>query len=82
MPLDFGDCSHYYIPVLSLSETLPSTIKNLAMKKLNETTGVCPGIRMGGGPKSESLFFCFSIFHGGGPSSEIAEKMTFSTKKK
>ena len=24
----------------------------------------------GGGPKPESLFFCFSIFQGGGPSSD------------
>ena len=28
--------------------------------------GACPGIGKGGGPKSESLFFCFSIFQGGG----------------
>ena len=33
-------------------------------------TGACPGIRKGGGPKSEILFFsfflfCFSIFRGG-----------------
>ena len=27
--------------------------------------GACPGIRKGGGAKSESLFFCFSIFQGG-----------------
>ena len=35
----------------------------------------------GGGPKSESLFFGFSIFEGGGgPAQKITEKMTFSTK--
>ena len=45
--------------------------------------GACPGIRKGGGPKSESLFFifCFSIFQGGGAAQKIAEKMIFSTKK-
>ena len=34
----------------------------------------------GGGAKSESLFFCFSIFRGGGAAQKIAEKMIFSTK--
>ena len=52
-----------------------------------EATGACPGIRKGGGPKSESLFFffffffCFSIFRGGGPAQKIAEKMILPTKK-
>ena len=46
------------------------------------TAGACPGIRKrGGGPKSESLFFCFSIFKGGGAAQKIAGKMIFSTKK-
>ena len=31
----------------------------------------------GGGPKSEILFFFFSIFQGGGPAQKIAEKMIF-----
>ena len=50
-------------------------------------TGACPGIRKRGGPKSESVFFffffffAFQFFRGAGPSSEIAEKITFSTKK-
>ena len=35
----------------------------------------------GGGPKSESLFFCFLIFQGGGPAQKIAEKMIFLIKK-
>ena len=40
---------------------------------ISRGSDACPGIRKGGGPKSESLFFffCFSIFQGGGgPSSE------------
>ena len=48
-------------------------------------TGACPGIRKGGGggSKSESLFFCFSIFsgRGGGPAQKRDEKMIFWTKK-
>ena len=32
-------------------------------------------VRGGGGPKSESLLFCFQIFRGGGPAQKIAKKM-------
>ena len=36
----------------------------------------------GGGPKPETVFFLlFNFSGGGGPSSEIAEKIIFSTKK-
>ena len=52
-------------------------------------SGACPGIRKGGGAKSESVFFlfvCFLLFNfsgGGGlyAAHKIAEKMIFSTKK-
>ena len=41
--------------------------------------GACPGIRRGGGgPKSESFFFGFSIFQGGGPAQKIVEKNDIS----
>ena len=30
----------------------------------------CPGLRKGGGRKSESFFFAFQFFKGGGPSTE------------
>ena len=43
-------------------------------------TVACPGIRMGGGRKSERLFFAFQFFKGG-PAQKIAEKMIFPTKK-
>ena len=36
----------------------------------------CPGIRKGGGQKSERLFFGYSIFQGG-----PAQNMMFTTKK-
>ena len=48
-------------------------------------SGACPGIRRGGGAKSESVFFvvffCFSIFQGGPAAHKIAEKIIFSTEK-
>ena len=37
-------------------------------------------VRGGGGPKSERLFFCFSISQGG-PAQKRDEKIIFSTKK-
>ena len=46
--------SHYYMHVMCLSSIV----------EMN--TAACPGIRKGEGPKSESFFFCFSIFQGGG----------------
>ena len=38
--------------------------------------GACPGIRKGGGPKSENFFFwLFNFSGGGGAAQKIAEKM-------
>ena len=41
----------------------------------------CPGLRKGGGRKSESFFFAFQFFKGGGLAQKITEKITFPTKK-
>ena len=51
---------------------------------LNESTTIisvaCPGIREGGGQKSEMLFFLlFNISRG--PAQKIADKIIFPTKK-
>ena len=58
------------------SHTFPYVIFNYSSYSLqtmiqdNLVSGARPGIRKGGGAKSESLFILFSIFSGGGGSSK------------
>ena len=52
-------------------------LKFLLFSIPREVAGACPGIRKGGGAKSESLFFCFTIFQGGASSENRWENDIF-----
>ena len=61
------NCTHAKGHAIALQENFEKMCNLMRLGEyFDQISGACPGIRQGGGPKSESLFFfAFQFFRGG-----------------